>query len=319
MPVIAVINRKGGSGKSTMATHIAAWLAHQGSSVMLGDVDKQQSARTWLKRRPASLPHIVSWAVDQRNVLKVPAGVTHAVLDTPGGMHGLDLARIVMSADVIVMPVCNSLFDRESAASCYAELMTLPRVTSGRCRIGVVGMRLDTSTPHSENSLRAWAKDLGVPFLGGLRQNDLYIKNLDLGQTLFDLSGDAHRFDLAQWESILDWLRPIARPANFQTQDTMATQAPPASIVQRIAVRPSVLVHQPDPQRILSQRTASAPPPIHRTPGFANRLSDFAASRMGIKKPAATAIAPRPSSSISMADRHTPVPQFLLERAGALG
>ena len=49
MPVIAVVNRKGGSGKSTLAAHIAAWCARNGSSVMLGDVDRQQSARSWLK------------------------------------------------------------------------------------------------------------------------------------------------------------------------------------------------------------------------------------------------------------------------------
>jgi Mrp family chromosome partitioning ATPase len=38
MPVIAVVNRKGGSGKSTFAAHLAAWCARQGHAVMLGDV-----------------------------------------------------------------------------------------------------------------------------------------------------------------------------------------------------------------------------------------------------------------------------------------
>ena len=89
MPVIAVINRKGGSGKSTLATHLAAWLSQQGRAVMLGDVDRQQSTRAWLKRRDTALPAIVPWALDQKNVLKVPAGVTHVVLDTPGGIAWL--------------------------------------------------------------------------------------------------------------------------------------------------------------------------------------------------------------------------------------
>ena len=93
MPVIAVVNRKGGSGKSTLAAHMAAWCARQGSSVMLGDVDRQQSARTWLKRRDQSLPAIAPWAVDQKNMLRVPTGISHVVLDTPGGIHGFDLAR----------------------------------------------------------------------------------------------------------------------------------------------------------------------------------------------------------------------------------
>ncbi|HPW84397.1 MAG TPA: ParA family protein [Rhodoferax sp.] len=64
MPVIAVVNRKGGSGKSTLATHLAAWLAAQGMAVMLGDVDRQQSTRAWLRRRSPTLPAIVPWAMD---------------------------------------------------------------------------------------------------------------------------------------------------------------------------------------------------------------------------------------------------------------
>ncbi len=116
MPVIAVVNRKGGSGKSTLAAHMAAWCAQQGSSVMLGDVDRQQSARSWLKRRDTSLPAISPWAVDQ-NMLRVPAGISHVVLDTPGGLQGFELARVVMFADVIIMPICNSIFDLESAAN----------------------------------------------------------------------------------------------------------------------------------------------------------------------------------------------------------
>src|SRR5512134_3794775 len=99
MPVIAVINRKGGSGKSTLATHLAAYCATAGKRVMLGDVDRQQSAQSWLRLRDAqNLPLDATgqgWTVDPRNVLRAPAGVTHVVLDTPGGMRGFELARIV--------------------------------------------------------------------------------------------------------------------------------------------------------------------------------------------------------------------------------
>jgi chromosome partitioning protein len=148
MPVIAVVNRKGGSGKSTFAAHVAAWCAMQGHAVMLGDVDRQQSSRAWLRRRPSQLPAISPWAMDQ-NTLKVPPGISHVVLDTPGGLHGFELARIVMFADAIVMPVCSSMFDRESAAQCHSELSALPRVASGRCRVGVVAMRIDGRTNHA--------------------------------------------------------------------------------------------------------------------------------------------------------------------------
>ena len=236
MPVIAVINRKGGSGKSTMATHLAAWLARQGAAVMLGDIDRQQSTRTWLKRRSDQLPAIAPWAIDQKNVLKVPPGVTHVVLDTPGGLHGFELAKVVMAAHAVLIPVCNSVFDRESASACIAELMTLPRLVTGRCRLGVVGMRVDART-HAAQTLREWAQALDIPFLGVLRETQSYVRSLECGQTIFDLRGAANKPDLEQWEPILDWLHPVT-----QLPQPVATPKPVALGERIQAPRPASLM-----------------------------------------------------------------------------
>jgi len=211
MPVIAVVNRKGGSGKSTFAAHVAAWCARQNLAVMLGDIDRQQSSRGWLRRRDPCLPVIAPWTVDQKNVLRVPTGITHVVLDTPGGLHGFELARIVMFADAIVLPVCPSLFDRESAAACIAELMTLPRVAKGLCKVVTVGMRVDGRTNAAE-VLRAWSQENKVDMVGVLRETQLYVRSLERGLTLFDLPPEKYGTDLAQWNSILQWMRPVLMP-----------------------------------------------------------------------------------------------------------
>lgn len=225
MPVIAVVNRKGGSGKSTFAAHVAAWCARQGYSVMLGDVDRQQSSRAWLKRRDAALPPIAAWGIDQKNMLRVPTGISHVVLDTPGGIHGFELARVVMFADAIVMPVCPSMFDRESAAACHAELMTLPRTAGGRCRLAVVGMRIDGRTNASQ-TLSDWSQGLGVPYLGPLRETQLYVRSLERGLTMFDLAPSQAAADLAQWEPIIEWLRPVLQPVPGAThREPISTQA----------------------------------------------------------------------------------------------
>ena len=242
MPVIAVVNRKGGSGKSTLAAHIAAWCARNGSSVMLGDVDRQQSARSWLKRRAAELPAIAPWAVDQKNMLRVPTGITHVVLDTPGGMHGFELARVVMFADAIIMPVCNSMFDRESAAQCHADLMALPRVAGGRCRLATVGMRIDGRTSAAK-VLEEWSEGLGMPFLGALRETQLYVRSLERGMTMFDLPASAAATDLAQWQPILNWLRPTLYPpqaANDATPEQAQARTVAKAPARVIAPRPSV-------------------------------------------------------------------------------
>lgn len=238
MPVIAVVNRKGGSGKSTLATHLAAHYANSGVAVMLGDVDWQQSTQTWLRSRgaqqlPKSAP-IVGWAVDPKRVLRPPAGVHHVILDTPGGMRGFDLARVVAFADVILMPVCNSVFDRESAADCHAELMALPRVASGRCRIAAVGMRLDARTKAAE-VLEAWAFGLQLPFVGVLREAQGYVRSVDRGLTVFDLPVAQGRADVAQWQPIVAWLelalRSVRRPA---PGSQAAVQRPTLSAASRV-------------------------------------------------------------------------------------
>ncbi len=251
MPVIAVVNRKGGSGKSTLAAHIAAWVARRGSAVMLGDVDRQQSARAWLKRRDASLPAIAPWAVDQKNMLRVPTGITHVVLDTPGGLHGFELARVVMFADAIIMPVCNSIFDRESTTTCHAELMALPRVASGRCRLVIMGMRIDGRTSAAK-TLREWSEGLGVPFLGTLRETQLYVRSLERGMTIFDLPPAMVATDLQQWGPLLEWLEPLLYPpqaANDALQSVKLATRPVATAL----LKP--LESKPMPTALATART----------------------------------------------------------------
>ena len=257
MPVIAVINRKGGSGKSTLATHLAAFCASTGKRVMLGDVDRQQSAQTWLKLRGnhkiADNAAIQGWAIDPKNVLRVPAGVTHVVLDTPGGMRGFELARIVINADAILMPVCNSVFDRESAAECFAELKTLPRVASGRCKVAAIGMRLDARTKANE-VLAAWAKKLDLPYVGVLRETQAYVRCIELGLTLFDVPATQVRTDLAQWRPILEWLDPVlnAQPANTTAPkpqlETPAAPLEPAPVKPLGVSRPVLASTRPTPR-----------------------------------------------------------------------
>jgi chromosome partitioning protein len=216
VPVIAVINRKGGSGKSTVATHVAASLARGGQTVMLGDVDRQQSSRAWLRRRsrldPAQAPPIQGWLVDKSSVARPPAGVSHLVLDTPGGLTGFELARLVMWCDAILIPVCDSRFDRDSASACHEELAALPRVANGRCKVGVLGMRVDRRT-RGHASLESWAAEQGMDFLGSLRDTQLYVNCADRGLTVFDLPAAKAAADVEEWKPVLAWLEKAAASA----------------------------------------------------------------------------------------------------------
>ena len=278
MSVIAVVNRKGGSGKSTLATHLAAHFANSGVPVMLGDVDRQQSTQSWLRSRslhelPRSVP-IVGWAVDPKRVLRPPAGVRHVVLDTPGGLRGFDLARVVAFADVILMPVCNSIFDRESAADCFAEMMTLPRVASGRCKVAAIGMRLDARTRAGE-VLEAWARGLKLPFIGVLREAQAYVRCVEQGLTVFDLPEAQAQADTVQWKPIVAWLEPVLRtvrrpelrrnpsverPTAVPREPLATADAASANRLQAVAPRVESLLPRADPIARTVQRSAPAAP-----------------------------------------------------------
>jgi chromosome partitioning protein len=90
--------------------------------------------------------------------------------------------------------------------------MALPRVADGRCKLAVVGMRIDGRTRASQ-VLADWSQGLGLPYLGPLREAQLYVRSLERGLTLFDLPASQTAVDLAQWEPILEWMRPILQPA----------------------------------------------------------------------------------------------------------
>lgn len=266
MSVIAVVNRKGGSGKSTLATHIAAYCALRGAAVAIADIDRQQSTKTWLRQRRArqgsDAMRITAWHVDPRSFVRPPAGIDHVVVDTPGGLTGLDLARVVMYADAIVVPVGPSIFDRESAASCVAELRTLPRVTSGKCRIAAIGMRLDPRTDAAQ-ALMAWSDEQKVQIVAVLPQSHIYVRCIDKGLTLFDLPLDEMEADLAHWKPLMQWLRPLVRPA--ANAEEPAVGAAPAGAAARPDSMP--IVDQPKPPPTLpvaaavgdSVRNVSAP------------------------------------------------------------
>lgn len=257
MSVIAVVNRKGGSGKSTLATHIAAYCALRGAAVAIADIDRQQSTKAWLRQRKArqggDAMRITAWHVDPRSFVRPPVGIDHVVVDTPGGLTGLDLARVVMYADAIVVPVGSSIFDRDSAASCLAELRTLPRVASGKCRVAAIGMRLDART-DAASALMAWSDEQKLQIVAVLPQSHVYVSCIDMGLTLFDLPLEEIETDLVHWKPLMQWLRPLVRPA--ANGNEAAAGIPVTAAPVRSAAAP--IVDQPKPPPTLPAGTAVA-------------------------------------------------------------
>lgn len=205
MPVIAVVNPKGGVGKTTLATNIAGYYAAGSTPVMLGDVDRQASARAWLGRRPEAAAPIRSWDV-QGSVARPPRGVTHVVLDTPAQIDPARLAQVVRIADKVVVPLQASMFDIDATDAFLRDLKGQYR--NGRRfedQVALVGMRLDPKSKAAAE-LGRYVGGLDVPVAGYLRDTQNYVHLAAHGLSIFDLPASRVAQDRATWETLLGWL-----------------------------------------------------------------------------------------------------------------
>ncbi len=200
-----VANPKGGSGKSTLAINLAGHLARSGHRVMLGDVDRQQSSREWLRLRPEALPKIRNWEIEPGKTAKPPKGTTHVVLDTPAGLHGRALDTVVKQVHRVLVPVQPSLFDMLATRHFLAALLEEKAVRNEHAFVAVVGMRVDPRT-RSAVELEHFFAEFDVPVLAYLRNTQIYVQTTMLGMTIFDLSAARAARDVEQWQPIIDWV-----------------------------------------------------------------------------------------------------------------
>src|SRR5512135_40559 len=105
MQAILIANPKGGSGKTTLSTNVAGYLASRGNRVMLMDLDRQKSATQWLSARPFELPIIDIFQSGEG------ANADWLVIDSPAGLHGKNLDHALKLVSKVIVPIAPSLFD----------------------------------------------------------------------------------------------------------------------------------------------------------------------------------------------------------------
>ena len=171
---------------------------------MLGDIDRQQSSREWLGIRPFELPTIDTWEVGHDNIARPPKGTTHVVLDTPAGLHGKMLERVLKLSTRVIVPVQPSLFDMLATRHFLAELLSEKAVRKGKADVAVIGMRVDART-RAAGELERFFATFDLPVLAYLRDTQVYVQATAAGMTLFDLPRSRAERDIEQWQAIIDW------------------------------------------------------------------------------------------------------------------
>jgi chromosome partitioning protein len=204
MKAILIANPKGGSGKTTLSTNIAGYLASCGHGVAMLDLDRQKSASQWLISRPSNLPKIGLLQAEGEK----PAAAEWLVIDSPAGLHGKNLDHALKLVHKVIVPIAPSLFDIQATRDFLETLLDEKLVRKGKTFVGVVGMRM---APHTRaaTTLEQFISGLGLPVLAYLRETQAYVNAAFEGKTLFDLPHYLAERELEQWAYLLHWLEEI--------------------------------------------------------------------------------------------------------------
>jgi chromosome partitioning protein len=202
---ILVTNAKGGCGKSTLATNLAAYYASEGYNTVLADYDPQGSALSWLDERPESAAPITGLAGYDDGLRHLPRNADFVIIDSPARTHGKELNELVKHAETILVPVLPSPIDIRAAGTFITELLGRNKVATRQAKVGLVANRVKENTLIFEE-LDEYLEKLKVPYLGALREAQNYIRAYQRGLGIHELPPYLAWPDWDQWDPIIEWL-----------------------------------------------------------------------------------------------------------------
>ena len=185
MKVIAVLNQKGGSGKTTIATHLARALQLQGSSVLLVDSDPQGSARDWAAAAEECPFPVVG--IDRPTIDRDIKAITDRdfiIIDGAPQIANL-AASAIKAADIVLIPVQPSGLDVWATADMVDIIKQRIEITEGNLKAAFVINRVIKNTKIGNEILTVIA-DYGLPVLETvIHQRVAYASTISEGQTIF--------------------------------------------------------------------------------------------------------------------------------------
>ncbi len=214
MLTILVINSKGGSGKTTLTTNLAAYYASKQVRTAIMDYDPQGSSIQWLRVRPDDAEKIhganaapAKGAVPLRSLHAwVPGDTEVIIIDAPAGAKGLLLQELVRRSNYIVIPVAPSPIDIHATADFIKELFLFGGARTSKAKIAVVANRVRSTTSPVYTALERFLASLKLPFLTSIRDSDNYLHAAEKGLGVFEMDEVITAAERRELLPILRWL-----------------------------------------------------------------------------------------------------------------
>jgi len=239
---IVILNPKGGCGKSTLVTNLAAHYAQRGPLPAIMDYDPQGSSMAWLSRRAAELPPIHGIAAFKKSMqatrswqLRVPNETVNLLIDSPASVTHDDLRELTRDSTSILVPVLPSSMDIHAASRCIADLLLVAKVDRRDRKLAVVANRTRKHT-KSFGKLMRFLDSLGIPIIAVLRDSQNFVHAAEEGLGLCEMQPSRVKQDVAELEKIIRWLDawPERRrtPAVITTTNRDATAPSPGMLTR---------------------------------------------------------------------------------------
>jgi len=208
---ILVINGKGGSGKTTVSTNLAAWLAQRGQTTVLVDADPQGSASYWLSKRSSDLPEVFGVKIEPNSRItrsfqwRAPKSTRWLITDAAPGLSDTALSDIIQNHDVVIVPVLPSDIDIRASARFIGDMLLSQAMRKTRRPIAVIANRVKQQTTAWQG-LQKFLLSLNIPFPATLRDTQYYVKAYGEGRGISDYHTKNYLRDHCDWDLLLRWL-----------------------------------------------------------------------------------------------------------------
>lgn len=208
---ILVINTKGGAGKTTVSTNLAAWLSCRNETTVLIDADNQGSASFWLSKRPSELPAIFGVKIEENSRItksfqwRAPRDTRWLITDAAPGLSDVALNELVQTHDMIIVPVLPSDIDIRASARFIGSLLLCQSMRQKRRPIAVIANRVKQQT-NAWDRLKKFLLSLNIPYVATLRDTQNYVRAYSEGRGIADYSQKHYQRDQKDWDLLLSWL-----------------------------------------------------------------------------------------------------------------